>query len=224
MSRARPVGGIWFDRRRSGEKATSEQLELLAASENILIDDLLDEGLRQGEVLDRLREALGEGVIPPEVLERRRAAKEAAKREPVCRICDANDWVCDGSITRHHFVPRWMMLKLENYQAYAARSKCTIPVCVGRHRDLHLDGDTDTPKSIAQFLTDDERVFAQKMLDELFEQVGKSTHEWLDTSLTREYDARLIEDFHLGAFRNASAHAGPAELEVQQGMELSLAQ
>jgi hypothetical protein len=208
MSRARKIGGIWFDVQRKNEKATAKQLELLAAAENTTLDDLLDEGLNQHECALRLRKALGEGVIPPEVLERQRAAKEAARRQPKCRICDALKTECEGSITRHHFVPRWMMLKLENYQAYAARSRCTIPICVGRHRDLHIDGDEQTPKNIAQFMTDRERAFAQKMLDELFDQTGRSTREWLDTSLTRDYDAILIEDYHLGAFRNASGVRG----------------
>src|SRR5438128_2648296 len=105
MSRARPIGGLWFDRRLAGAKATSEQLELLAASENVPIDDLLDEGLRQGEVVDRLRIALGENTVPPEILERRREAKRLASMQPRCRICSAFDWECDGSITRHHFIP-----------------------------------------------------------------------------------------------------------------------
>jgi hypothetical protein len=47
MSRARQIGGIWFDGNRKGEKATAQQLELLAAAENVQLDDLLDEGLRQ---------------------------------------------------------------------------------------------------------------------------------------------------------------------------------
>lgn len=216
MSRARNIGGLWFDGRRKNEKATASQLQLLAAAEDTTLDDLLDEGLNQKDCAERLRRALGEGVVPPEVLERQRVAREAAARQPICRICDALDTECEGYITRHHFVPRWMMLKLENYQAYAARSKCTIPICVGRHRDLHLDGDTQTPKNIAQFMTDDERAFAQKMLDELFEQIGKSTREWMDTSLTREYDATLIADYHLGAFRNATGVCGIRHTDSKQ--------
>lgn len=211
MSRARQIGGLWFDIQRNHEKATSEQLELLAAAENIPLDDLLDEGLRQGEVVIRLRQALGEGVIPAEVLERRRAAKEAAKHQPKCRICSTFDWECDGSITRHHFVPRWMMLLLENYVAYAARSKCTIPVCVGRHRDLHLRGDQDTPKSIAQFMTDDERKFAQKMLDEL-----KVQHPLVfDLILGGDdssYEYVLLRDYMVGNFRKSSSNK---EAEIQ---------
>jgi hypothetical protein len=61
MSRAREIGGLWFDVQKNHEKATSEQLELLSAAENIPLDDLLDEGARQGEIIVRLRQALGEG-------------------------------------------------------------------------------------------------------------------------------------------------------------------
>ena len=64
------------------------------------------------------------------------------------------------------------MLELENYQAYAARSICTIPICIGRHRDLHYRND-GTEKSIVQYLRDHERKFAQKLLDELREQHPK---------------------------------------------------
>lgn len=218
MSRARPInfpgGQLWFDRRRASEKATPEQLETLAAIQDRTLDDLLDEGLTQGEVLERLRIALGQSVVPPEVLERKRAAREAAKSEQKCRICSALGTECEGCITRHHFVPRWLMLKLDNYQAYAARRRCTIPICVGRHRDLHLDGDQDTPKSISQFMTYYERRFAQKMLDELYEQIGPNTREWLDTGGSgREYDIQLISDYHAGLFRASRALEG-AEIEV----------
>lgn len=211
VSRAREIGGQWFDVHRNHEKATPEQLELLAAAENIPIDDLLDEGLRQGDIIIRLREALGEGVIPPEVLERRRAAKANARRQPVCRICSSLGWACDGSITRHHFMPRWMMLMLENYVAYAARVKCTIPVCVGRHRDLHLRGDDETPKSIAQFLTDDERKFAQKMLTEFKEQ-HPMVFDLILGGDPSTYEYTLIRDYTLGNFRKSSSNK---EVEIQ---------
>jgi hypothetical protein len=60
------------------------------------------------------------------------------------------------------------MRELENYQAYSARSRCTIPLCVTCHRDLHSRNNTDD-KSIWRYLTAEERAFAQKMLDELRE-------------------------------------------------------
>lgn len=194
-----------FDKKQNARKATADQLQLLAAVENLPIDDILDEGLSQGQVMRRLAESLHGDIIPQEVLERRRAAKENAGRQPVCRICSVLGSKCEGEITRHHFVPRWLMLKLENYAAYAARSKCTIPICIGRHRDLHLSGDLDTPKSIGQFMTDDERAFAQKMLDELKEQVGTSTRDWLEAGDPKwAYEVQLFEDHRNGLFRKAN--------------------
>jgi hypothetical protein len=202
MSRARQIGGIWFDGNRKGEKATAQQLELLAAAENVQLDDLLDGEPRQGEVATRLREALGEGMVPPEVLERRRAAKEEAANQPACRICSALGTECEGSITRHHFVNRWIMLMLENYASYAPRRVCTIPICVGRHRDLHLRGDTDTPKSIAQFMQPHERAFAQKMLDEFKEQ-RPHVYDLLAGGDEASYEYQLIRDHQRGLFRSS---------------------
>lgn len=200
MSRYKNIAGLGFDKKASHEKATTTQLELLAAVEDIPLDDLLDEGLNQGQVRNRLTEIIHADIVPAEVVERRRLAKLAAAQQPECRICTAMGWDCDGSITRHHFVPRWMMLLLENYTAYAARIRCTIPVCVGRHRDLHLRGDRDTPKSIAQFLTYDERKFAQKMLDEL-----KSEHPYVFDLIAggddSTYEAQLVNDYIKGRFR-----------------------
>jgi hypothetical protein len=204
MSRARPITfpdgtQLWFDQNQSGQKATSTQLAWLAAAEDTPIDSLLDEGLSQGAVLFRLRQAIEPGAIPLDIIERRRKAREEARKQPECRICTALDRECDGDITRHHFVPRWMMLELENYVSYAARSKCTIPICIGRHRDLHIDDDKETPKSIAQFMTDDERKFAQRMLEELewqhpamfkfIRQGGKGTYE---QQLLADFDADLF--------------------------------
>lgn len=206
---------LWFDRKLSGTKATAEQLELLAAIENVSLDDILDEGLTQGEVLERLRTALGEGVVPPEILERRRAQKAAAAMQPKCRICSEFGWECEGSITRHHFIPRWLMLQLENYQAYAARVRCTIPICVGRHRDLHLRGDTDTPKSIAQFLTDNERKFAQKMLDELREQHPK-IFDLIAGGDGSTYEAILASDYMSGRFREAGEREVSSALKLER--------
>lgn len=205
MSRFKEIGGLPFDKKASHKKATVAQLVALAVAEDVSLDDLLEEGLTQGQVRQRMTDIFHGDVVPQEVLERKRELRELARTQPRCRICSVLGTECEGFITRHHFVPRWLMLKLENYQAYATRRYCTIPICIGRHRDLHLDGDADTPKSIAQFMTDDERGFAQKMLDELFEQVGPSTREWLDTGGSgREYDYQLIQDYHNGHFRGES--------------------
>lgn len=217
MSRARQIGNMWFDVNRNHQKATVEQLELLAVAENISLDDLLDEGLNQGDVVMRSRQALGEGVIPPEVLERKRVARQLAAHQPNCRICSQFNWECDGSITRHHFVPRWMMIMLENYVSYAARSKCTIPICVGRHRDLHLRGDTETPKSIAEFMTDDERKFAQKMLDELQEQHPK-VFDLILGGDDSTYEHILIRDYVQGRFRSAASRKEAEEQITKWGL------
>lgn len=199
MSRYKNLGGMHFDKKQNSKKAKAEHLTLLAAAENIPIDDILDEGLTQGAVMTRLAAILHGDIIPAEVIERRRAARLAAREDRVCRICSVLDTECEGDITRHHFVPRWLMLRLENYQAYSARRKCTIPICVGRHRDLHLRDDNDTPKSIAQFMTDDERAFAQKMLEELEDQ-HPAMIKLMRKGDSSTYEAQLIKDFDSGLF------------------------
>lgn len=200
MSRARPwidpstQETIWFNRL---AKATPEQLQLLADAEAISIDDLLDEGLSQRQVLARLHEL--EGKIPPEVFERRAARKAWLEHNAECVICDPGQ--CEGEITKHHFCPRWMMLLLENYQAYASRSKCCIPVCISRHRDLHLRDDS-APKSIYQYLRTDQRAFAQKMLEELREQ-RPAVWEMLCQGDKSTYEGQLVQDFLQGRFKSA---------------------
>ncbi len=112
MSRARPINlfgdQVWFDTQQNGQHCKVAHLELLASAENISIDDLLDESLNQGELIKRLRKALDQGVIPPEILERHRQRKAEAANLPQCRICGFGI-ECEGTITRHHFVPRWMI-------------------------------------------------------------------------------------------------------------------
>lgn len=198
MSRAREIGGIWFDVNQNGQKATGRQLSLLAAAENIPLDDLLDEGLSQGAVIRRLRDALGEGVIPPEILERQRARRAEMALEPACRKCEKT-----GQSTRHHFVNRWLMLLLENYSAYSARRLCTIPLCVECHRDLHHRRD-DEDKSILDFLKPHEAAFAQKLLTELREQHPK-IFDLLAGGTGNVYEARLIQDYLAGEFTKLAA-------------------
>lgn len=198
MSRSRPYDfdgtRYWFDVR---SRATAAQLELLADVENIDVDDLLDEGLSQKQVLYRLHQC--DRLIPEHVLERRRLRALLMDRTAVCRVCQLNGWTCDGSITRHHFVPRWLMLLLENYDAYAARSICTIPICVGRHRDFHLR--EQGPKSILPYLRAHERLFAQKMLDELHTQ-RPAVWALIEGGDEYSYEWQLLRDYAYGGFRS----------------------
>jgi hypothetical protein len=208
MSRTRPIDlpngtRLWFDKKNGSAKATAAQLEWLSAVEDIPLDDLLDEGLTQAQVLERLRRALGQGEVPAGVLERQRHFREQAAKEPTCRICSILGTECEGRITRHHFIPRWMMLMLDNYPAYAARRKCTIPACIGRHRDLHLDDDASTPKSIAQYMTDDERKFAQKMLEELEEQ-HPAVFKFIRKGHKGTYEMQLLNDYDNDLFATAT--------------------
>ncbi len=197
MSRARPIeiGGQthWFDVSKNHNKATVAQIEMLAAVEDQTLDDVLDAGLSQGQILFRLREILHGNLIPIEVVERRRARKLEAQSQPECRKCGMT-----GNSTRHHFIPRWIMKELESYQSYAARSKCTVPLCVGCHRDLHFrDGSGD--KSILPYLRDHERHFAAKLLDELRAQHPK-IHDLLASGDFTTYEGQLMHDYFAGSF------------------------
>jgi hypothetical protein len=204
MSRARPFtynnDVLWFDQK---SKATVEQLELLADYEGISLDDLLDEGLGQRQVLFRLRVASDPNLIPAEVLERRRQRQIEHESQPACRICSLNGWECEGRITRHHFVPRWLMLELENYQAYSSRSACTVSICIGRHRDLHWPSDPDSAKTIVPYLRDHERRFADKLLTELREQHPKIFDLVLAGDPDRRYETQLLTDYIHGEFSSA---------------------
>lgn len=201
MSRARSINHdgeiFWFDTNINGAPARPNQLELLAAVENIDLDDLLDEGLNQGAVIERLRIGLDQGVIPAEVLERHRFRREQAQSQRFCRAHPGNQG-CEGRITRHHFVTRWLMKELENYNSYSRRDKCTIPLCVGFHRDLHMRQSND--KSIIPYLNDEERAFAHKMLSELEEQHPKIIGLARAGDPELSYEARLIRDYDEGKF------------------------
>lgn len=204
MSRTRPyidpITGEehWFDRKNGVAKVS--QLELLSDIEGVPFDDLLDEGLSQAQVLRRLHEC--DGLIPEHVLERRRQRLEEQRNAPVCRWCGPLGLECEGPSTKHHYVPRWLMLLLENYQAYAARTLCTIPICLARHRDLHHREEGSPPKSIVSCLLPHERAFAQKLLDELREQ-HPVVFELLAGGDGDSYEGQLIRDYLSGAFRRS---------------------
>jgi len=204
MSRARPwrdreTGQThWFDYRSSS--ATVEQLEILADAEGLDLDDLLDEGLSQRQVLFRLHAVTN--LIPEKVLERRQERLERSQIEPVCRICSLYGWTCEGKITRHHFVPRWLMRELDSYQTYAAKARCTIPVCVGRHRDLHYR-ESDIDKSIVPYLTAEEKELATILLQELKDE-RPSIYELIGGGSTASYEYQLVRDFKRGGFASVT--------------------
>lgn len=203
MSRARPVRlpdgtKIWFDMRKQGQRASDEQVELLAVIEDVDLDDLLDAVLTQAEVLERLRLALGQGPIPTDVLRRRDEWRQARQILPQCRKCEK-----EGDSTKHHFVNKWLLRELPDYtQKWADRGKNCIPVCIDCHRRLHQrDGDE---KSIASYLTDEERGFADVALTELAERRPK-----LLILIARgdddTYETRLVRDWLEGRFADEPA-------------------
>lgn len=199
MSRARdwthPITGevLWFDAYDS--EATVEQLEVLAEMEDADIDDLLDERLSTRAVLYRLNH--NSGLIPHEIIEQKRARVQSTQRPLVCRYHDDPD-DCEGAITRHHFVPRWLMLELPDYINYAPRVYCTIPACVGWHRFLHIrDGDSN--KSIAPYLTEAERDIADHLIESL-KDVRPVLFDLIAHGDDTSYEWQLIHDWQEGKF------------------------
>lgn len=191
-SRARRVGGHWFDTGKNARKATVFQIELLASALDISIDDLLDKQLNQGEIVVALREALGEDRIPSEIEERRLRDREERKRERPCRICGRK-----GDSTRHHFVNRWILRILSNYHLVGDRRICTIPVCTKDHRDLHSR--ENGPLSIARHLDERERQFVREHIERL-----RREHQGLFDMLAdgdpAVYEACLVQDWLDGKF------------------------
>lgn len=197
MSRARSItiGGreVWFDTNLDGQPAQSEQLEILMDATGVDLDDLLDGGLSQGQCILAIREALHGTVVPPEVMERRRQRKAQGQSKPPCRICGKKEY------TKHHFIPRWIMRELENYQTYAPRRICTIPLCVDCHKDIH-DRSTDRPgKSIVPYLEPREAALAQRILDDLKEQ-RPGLFDLISGGNEYTYEYVLIKDYQAGEF------------------------
>lgn len=212
MSRARPVRlpeeirplfeedqafdgeRFWMDVSRNGETASSSQIELLAAVENVDLDDLLDEVLTQGEVLRRLREALGQGPIPTEVLERQQIQRELRKAQPECRQCGLV-----GNSTRHHYINRWLLKELDSYQSkWADRSVNCIPLCTECHKALHQRDDLD--KSVLPLLTKTEKTFADRALHALAEERPKLLI-LIARGAEGTYETRLVRDWLEGRFQ-----------------------
>lgn len=199
MSRARdwthPLTGevLWFDAYDS--QATVEQLEVLAEMEDIDIDDLLDARLSTRAVLYRLNHS--SGLIPLDIIEAKKARLLKSQKPLICRRHE-NPADCEGRITRHHFVPRWLMLELPDYINYAPRSYCTIPGCVGWHRFLHLR-DGDSSKSIVPYLTEAERDIADHLIESLKE-VRPVLFNLIAEGDNDSYESQLIHDWQEGKF------------------------
>jgi hypothetical protein len=199
MSRARdwthPVTGevFWFDAYDS--EASVEQLELVAEMEGKDLDDVLDERLSVRAVLFRLNDS--SGLIPTEIIEEKRKQR-ATHREPlVCRFHE-NPEECEGILTRHHFVPKWLMLELPDYAEFAPRSYCTIPACAGWHRFLHLRSNGGN-KSIAPYLTDAEKEIANHLIASLRQERPK-IYALLAAGDRSSYEWQLVHDFRRGLF------------------------
>lgn len=202
MSRVRSIqtdeGVFWFDVQKNSQPATADQLELLAAAEEIEIEDLIDgmsfgSELTQGDVIHRLRVAYDAYPIPPEVIERRQARREHSSHEPKCRKCGAV-----GNSTRHHFVNRWILKELVGYQRHwSSRAKNCIPLCIECHRDIHSR--SKGVHSIVKYLTDDECRFVDSALHALSRErpnllilIARGEEE--------VYEVRLIRDWLEGKF------------------------
>jgi len=202
MSRARPIKlpdgeTVWFDTNRNGEPIAAalaeDQLELLATIENVEIESLLESGMSQGEVVTRLRQALGQYQLPDAVLKRRDRLRDERRAQPACRSCDKI-----GDSTKHHFVNRWILKNLDSYaRLWADRNQNCIPLCLSCHRQIHLRD--DSAKSIVDLLDRSEREFAWRALDAFCEQ-----HPHMAMTMARGdisvYEAQLMKDFVNGRF------------------------
>lgn len=207
MSRARPIEingeKFWFDTSRNNEKATDKQIELLATVEQVDLEDLLESVVTQGEVLRRLREALGTTpVIPHDVLVRRQKWRKQRSEQPCCRMCSKV-----GDSTKHHFVNRWILKELDSYERlWADRKLNCIPLCIDCHRDLHERN--DVPISIVPYLTDAEKEYAGRALTAFAEQRPKV---FILVAKGTAYESQLLRDWLAGEFDvSAEARVAPA--------------
>jgi hypothetical protein len=206
MSRARPITingeTHWFDTDRNHRKATDKQLELLATVEQVEdFEDLLESNITQGEVIRRLRVALGSPeVIPHWVLEKRQKWRKERAEQPNCRICGKI-----GDSTKHHFINKWILKELDNYAGkWSNRRENCIPLCIDCHRDLHYRN--NGPVSIAEFLTDKEKRYADRALSQLAEERPKLLI-LIAKGDDSVYEARLIKDWLEGKFEVRPAEA-----------------
>lgn len=202
MSRARPITingeTHWFDTDKNHRKATDKQLELLSTVEQVELEDLLESNITQGETLNRLREALGQNPIPMEILARRQAFRKERATQPPCRMCGKL-----GDSTKHHFVNKWILKELESYERkWSNRKENCIPLCINCHRNLHYR--YNGPVSIAEYLTDSEKAYADRALTALAEERPKLLI-LIAKGDDSVYEARLIKDWFEGKFNIAHA-------------------
>lgn len=199
MSRARdwqnPVTGSvhWFD---AHGIPSVRELEVLADAEGLDIDDVLDAQLSSKEVLFRLNKLTDK--IPEAGLNRVKRRQEQG--EPaVCAICSIEGWECEGRLTKHHFVPRWIMLELSEYEVYAPRNICTTPICLGAHKFLHKRYGNGGTKSIAKYLDDTQKALVHELVTMLRQERPK-IYALLAHGDTSSYEGQLIRDFRRGLF------------------------
>jgi hypothetical protein len=202
MSRARPITingeTHWFDTDRNHRKATDKQLELLATVEQVDLEDLLESNITQGEVIRRLRIALGDVPIPFWVLAKRQKWRKERAEQPPCRICKKI-----GDSTRHHFVNKWILKELRHYaQKWANRRENTIPLCIDCHRDLHYRN--NGPVSIVKYLTPQEKEFVDRALATLAEERPKLLI-LLAKGDDSVYESRLAKDWLQNRFAEEEA-------------------
>lgn len=197
MSRARPLKVkdspvLWVDTKSNSKPASEDQLELLATTENVDIDDLLDEGLTQGDVVLRVREAIGD-TIPAGVLEAQEKRREERKEAEKCRLCGK-----EGDSTRHHFINKWILRELSEYHSkWSDRRDNCIPVCIHCHRELHLRNDED--KSIVKYLEPREKQYVLEALDNLADQRPRLVL-LLARGDASVYESQLVKDWINGKF------------------------
>jgi hypothetical protein len=142
-------------------------------------------------------------------MERKRQRRAAQATRPQCRICKV-----EGRSTKHHFIPRWIMRELENYDTYAPRRICTIPLCIDCHRDLH-DRSTDRPgKSIVEYLRPHEAALAQRILDDLKEQ-RPGVFDLIAGGNEYTYEFVLYKDYRAGEFARMARANNTEEAEVR---------
>jgi len=187
------------------QQATTEQVELLAEVEEISVDDLLDANLSSREVIFRLNKF---SDLIPEAGLRQKARREHPQEPPTCVICSVEGWECQGRMTRHHFVPKWMMLELKDYEEYAPRTQCTVWVCASAHRYLHLRYANGASKSIAKYLQDHEKQLAHHLIA-AFRDERPRIYALIAGGDRTSYEWQLVQDWRRGLFDVAGVGKAP---------------